>query len=388
LFATTTPALVQYGYDTIHSGLVLFPVNSNANEDVASASIIDTASLQAWFHFRGVAVSAVDAMDWVYDAGLDVFEYGLLSASFGYVSIIPDTTGYGESADLVPSDLNKKSAVTGSLPLYAFAQSYVFASSGGRTVLLKEALYMGCSGGGYRSIAAADGMRSHGITPVKVMAGSAPLKTRSWTPMGFLRSESLGISGPFDPLSVGLASLAFSNTRPGVANYNTGQSFLKEDKVETLLAMFQDLDAPSLFFHYYVWSAYVLFKYPGNLKPGELFLSEPVVEFFTTALANNDTDPCINNPSLALDLNVDKTCEAMDENDLTQAVLEADYPIELCHSKTDALIVIENVPAPEYLKFELDGPGHGTATLICDALLFGNTEIVKPLIRPIVKAAK
>ena len=133
----------------------------------------------------------------------------------------------------------------------------------------------------------------------------------------------------------------------------------------------------------------MLFKYPGNLYPGELFLSDPVVEFFTTALANNDDDPCINNPSLAVDLNVDKTCKAMDENDLTQAVLDADYPIELCHSKTDALIVIENVPAPAvYLKFELDGPGHGFATLICDALLFSSNEIVKPLIRPIVKSAK
>jgi hypothetical protein len=298
------------------------------------------------------------------------------------VSIIPAGTGYGESADLVPSDFDKKSAVTGSLPLYDYAQSYVSGSSGGKTVLLKEAMYMGCSGGGYRSIAAADGMRSHDITPVKAMACSAPLKTRSWTPIGFLRSVSLGNAGLFDPLNFGLATLATSNTRPGVANYNTEQSFLEVNKVPSLLAMFQDLDSPSVYLEGAAWLAYVTNKYPENLQPGEsLFWSEPILEFFTAALVNNDTDPCVNNPSLALALNVDKICEAMDENDLTQTVLEADYPIELCHSKTDGLIVIENVPAPEYLKFELDGPDHRTATLICDALLFGSNEIVKPLIR-------
>ena len=296
------------------------------------------------------------------------------------MSIIPAGTGYGESAGLVPSDINKKSAVTGSLPLYSYAQSYVSASSGGRTVLLKEAMYMGCSGGGYRSIAAADGMRNHGITPVKAMACSAPLKTRSWTPMGFLRSISLGIAG-LSPLPIALATLSISNTRPGVANYNTGQSFLKEAKVESLLTMFQDLDAPSLYLEFAAWVDYVTNNYPENFQPGELFWSEPLLAFFTTALENNDPDPCVNNSSLAVDLNVDKTCEAMDENDLTQTVLEADYPIELCHSKTDDLVVIENVPAPEYLKFELDGPGHTSTTAICDALLFGSNEIVKPLIR-------
>ena len=54
-----------------------------------TASIIDAKRLQYWFHFRGVTVSPLDAYKWIYEPGVDTFEYALLSASFGYVSIVP-----------------------------------------------------------------------------------------------------------------------------------------------------------------------------------------------------------------------------------------------------------------------------------------------------------
>ena len=98
------------------------------------------------------------------------------------------------------------------------------------------------------------------------------------------------------------------------------------------------------------------------------------------ALAKNDTDPCLNNPNLD-SLGMDKICETLDENDLTNVVLEADYPIDLCHSKTDFLITIENVPDRSALKFELDGVDHSGATFICNAKLFGSNDIEKPTLR-------
>ena len=69
--------------------------------------------------------------------------YALLSASFGYVSIAPEKTGYGEASSLVPSDLDKKSIVTATIPLYYYAKSFVETNYSGRTKLSKKAQYMG-----------------------------------------------------------------------------------------------------------------------------------------------------------------------------------------------------------------------------------------------------
>ena len=237
-----------------------------------------------------------------------------------------------------------------------------------------------CSGGGFQAVAAADGFKAHGITPVKVLAGSAPLKLRSWTPMGFIRSLLVdGNSGPFDALNVALVTVSYSNTRPGAPNYNSGQSFLKPERVDKLLAMFQDLDAPSASLDPAGWFSYVGTNYPENFVDS-FFFPDNFTAFYLDALAKNDTDPCLNNPNLE-SLGMDKICETLDENDLTNVVLEADYPIDLCHSKTDFLITIENVPDRSALKFELDGVDHSGATFICNAKLFGSNDIEKPTLR-------
>ena len=45
---------------------------------------------------------------------------------------------------------------------------------------------------------------------------------------------------------------------------------------------------------------------------------------------------------------MDKTCETVDKNYLNNILLEAYYPIDLCHSKTDFLIIIENISDRSY----------------------------------------
>ena len=79
---------------------------------------------------------------------------------------------------------------------------------------------------------------------------------------------------------------------------------------------------------------------------------------------------------------MDKICENLDENDLTNVVLEYDDPIDLCNSKTDALITIENIPEIYALKFELDDVDHSGATFICSDKVFGINAIEKIPLRP------
>jgi len=88
----------------------------------------------------------------------------------------------------------------------------------------------------------------------------------------------------------------------------------------------------------------------------------------------------VNNPTGAIALNVDKICDALDDNDLTDIVLKADYAIELCHSPEDELVAFENVPDTSLLKYEVTG-GHGAASFPCSAKLFASTILEKPKIR-------
>ena len=94
-------------------------------------------------HFRPISVSPVDSYNQVYGFGWGNLEYQLLAASMGLVSISPEKMGYGEATDLVPTLLQKKPVVTGSLPLFEKAKSLIKEMSGGKTRLGHEAYFMG-----------------------------------------------------------------------------------------------------------------------------------------------------------------------------------------------------------------------------------------------------
>ena len=237
------------------------------------------------------------------------------------------------------------------------------------------------SGGGFAAVAASDKFQSHGIMPAHVLSGAAPLKGRSWTPMGFIRSLYAGKLGPFDALNVALVGLAFSNTRPGVLNYNTTESFLKVERVDKLLEMLTDVDAPPAFLDngakYFGANFYgFVANYLGNFLPDNQYMSDTMLSFFKTALDNGDEDPCMNDALDLESLNMD----VLKEIDLRSVMLEADYPIDLCHSKADVLIAFENVPDVD-LKYELEDASHSQSAVICMTKLFEGMELKKAALR-------
>ncbi len=79
----------------------------------------------------------------VYEPGFETWEYAVLAASLGYVSVVPEKSGYGAASSLVPSDVVKKSLFTATLPLHSFAKSYVNMLSKGKTKLEGRAVYLG-----------------------------------------------------------------------------------------------------------------------------------------------------------------------------------------------------------------------------------------------------
>ena len=73
--------------------------------------------------------------------------------------------------------------------------------------------YVSYSEGGYTAIAAADGFEKNDITPVKVMAGGAPIKVRTAALLGILKSLAEGALTPNQTFFFGVVGVAFSDLR-------------------------------------------------------------------------------------------------------------------------------------------------------------------------------
>lgn len=120
----------DYGYSTQHSALVILPVKINSDEE-GSASIINSETLDTFFFHKVVTASKPDTSLVVYDAGYEFAEYAVIASAYGYVSIIPEATGYGSSSELVPSPFDRKAHVTGTMPIYSKVKGFVEMSSEG-----------------------------------------------------------------------------------------------------------------------------------------------------------------------------------------------------------------------------------------------------------------
>lgn len=365
----------DYGYNTTHSGLVLIPVVKDSS--LGPYPVINAKRLKPWFQFGGVTISPVDNFKQVYQLGFNNFEFALLSASCGHVSFIMSKTGYEEAGSLIMSDINRKSAVTMTIPLYYKAGEIIEAMSDGKTKLSKRAVFTGYSGGGYAAAAAADGMKAYDMIPIQLLAGGAPFKTKSWLLIGFYRSLFADTLSPIAPFTTALSGLAFSGTREDVANY-PNQSFLKPDKVGRLTDLFKDYSAPSLYENGATnYLSYLQANYM-DLLADPSFIDPDLEAFFKDATLNEDEDPCLT--SGGVPANVTKNCDSLVANDLEEVLTEADYPIDLCHSKQDEFVAYENT-VESLTTYQLEGLGHGPAYSFCSVALYNGYTIKKPKLR-------
>ncbi len=69
------------------------------------------------------------------------------------------------------------------------------------------------SEGGYSCLAAADGLLQHGITPVKVLSGGGPIKTRSAATVQVIDAYAKGSLDLLQIINMALVALPVSDTR-------------------------------------------------------------------------------------------------------------------------------------------------------------------------------
>lgn len=375
----------DYGYNTTHSGVLLLPVDVDPENGVAS--IIDTDELRTWIQMRFIALVQKENDIIMSNFGFGVLEYALFAASVGHVAIAPHKMGYGESNNafppLIPSSIDKKAIITSTLPLHAKAKQWVASMSNGMTTIGNEVYIMGYSEGGYSSVATADGLEKHGFKLLKVMAGAAPLKPRSGTLISSIKNFLSGKLDARRTLYLSLLGIPFSDQRPGVANYMTNQSFLNATVATAYAQLYTNKDTPSpLIGSFEPFVQFVVENYPVLLQPeNQIFLSRNLLAFVGYAIEIGDTDPCMNNPGLAIALEVDKLCEALDDNDLSDVVTEATYDIELCVAEKDDLVTIDSMPDFSKLKYTIPNTSHFDGAVPCLIKFLHGTTIEKPVIR-------
>ena len=229
--------------------------------------------------------------------------------------------------------------------------------------------------GGHAAISASDSYKSLGFSPLQVFSGGAPIKFRSEALLGFLRSLRDGnLNSTLQILNILLVGLSMSNTREDVANYGSGQYLVAEGIVDDAITVFSDPSLPSAVLDPAGFSAGVAAISPLIVStmmtnPLELY-GAAIINLFSTALLENDNDPCVNKYEEGVGL-YDKACDALDENDLTTVVEQADYNIDICHSLTDELASYNNVPDnfdPSYVTvFTLESGTHSGSNLPCGA---------------------
>lgn len=113
-------------------------------------------------------------------------------------------------------------------------------------------------------------------------------------------------------------------------------------------------------------------NYPQLLAGPEIF-NPSFLSFAVSSINKGIDDPCIVVPQGdQIAIGVDKICEALDENDLTEIVTNANYDIELCYGELDELTPVENA-VPSKLKYTFRAK-HDEAMIPCSMSFLANLD--------------
>eukprot|EP00978_Attheya_sp_CCMP212_P022447 scaffold66992_cov53-Attheya_sp.AAC.1 len=317
-----------YGYDTLHSGLLLLPVSEGDGESIKEGTMSS-------FLFNHASESdsygGAPSENWnQLDSSVDAV-FGFLGAASGLATLLPDYMGYGESAEVLHKGyLLRKTYGTATLPLFLKMQSIIREETDCKSALAPAAVLAGYSEGGYSSVAIADALSSGlGVDIISVQSGAGPYKIGSVTLPKVMENMRAGTFPPSQYYLMLLIASSFSSTNPMVENYQLGQDLLADRRKAELLELVKRGGSNSEF------NSFV-----NNDDPIDMFDANFTAWAFESIAAGN-YDPC----SFRLEEGFnDKLCEALASNDLTDILLNVNYPVQMCQSPDDEIVTALNIP--------------------------------------------
>lgn len=339
----------HYGNDVLHSGLLLIPTQTptSTTTDTNSNDKNDTivpGTHVGYIYTRGTTISltAEPSLLWMgrQDTHPIIWVYIALASIQSVVFLAPHNMGYGKSSDLYKSYIIRKGYETSIVPLWYQSQTLVQELSGGCAALANAAIVAGYSEGGYSSVVVAHALyQNAGVNILQVQSGAGPYKVSSVGLLGMFQSILNGEFPSDGLLILGLLGTAYSSTYPNLPNFNTSQDILssldetRDLVVNALTGIADPLMVDPLLNNLTATSILDLFR-PAFVSAMEQFLT------------NGISDPCSNNSTdLLVELEMDKLCQALVDNDLTMVLEEEiQYPVEFCQSPNDEIVSVNNLP--------------------------------------------
>lgn len=317
-----------YGSDVTFSGLAMIPLQEEDLTVIPGRLILN-------MYARGTRASSEPSTEWQGSDSTPELLYTLVvTVVTGCVSLLPDYMGYGESLGTAyRSYIVNKSYQTSSVPLAVRLHQLLQVESQNTTRLSNGAVVNGYSEGGYAAVSIANALNSVGIDILYVQAGGAPIAIASTQLLRTLKRIDQGTFPPENFFFLALLGSAFSSTNPDLANYQKGQDLLDRSYRNRTVQLVNTGSTSAVVNNF-------IYDLNGD-DPTVLFSSE-LTNFTRTALAAGDTKPC--GPDSSLPGKPEFLCAALEDQDLTQTVLDTTFPIQFCHSPDDVLVDYGNVP--------------------------------------------
>lgn len=347
-----------YGRNIQHSALVTYPLGPDNK--------VRSGLLPGYIYSRPTKI-AITSIPSQFGEEIDVIFGIFASVVEGLVSISPDFMGYGSSTAF-RSYLVKDAYPAATLPIWLKTKSSLREKTDCKTDLGNSAFYLGYSEGGYATVALADGFKTAiGVQPNLVMPGGAPYRL---DPYQFVEdTDGVVVTSPYYQSFALLIGASYSSSNSDVANFNAGQDMLKSEFRDQALEWLAEKDI----------TGEELDSRLAGMRTGDDFLDSilnPVfLSFVRGAIDVGKRDICQPGYSEYKVGVHDKLCEAWIQNDVLDIVLQADYPVSICHSVNDELVPYEYVPDTSlnpYLSVVNKTSNHGFAYVECmmDGLLF------------------
>jgi hypothetical protein len=247
--------------------------------------------------------------------------------------------GYGDSlGSAYRSYIVNKSYQTSTVPLVFRTAEILREETWTATRMSNAAVVAGYSEGGYAAVSVATALREAGMQVLAAHAGGAPLAISSTQLLSVAARISNGTFPVENYFFESLLGSAYSSTNPDVLNYGTGHDMLNKLYRNDTVRMVNSANSTSEALNTYIYDL-----------PGEdpMVLFDPgYVNWTQTALALGDTDPCRSTDPLLSSSGSKpvELCAALQDNDLTETVLNATFPIRLCNSPDDVLVDYGNAP--------------------------------------------
>ena len=313
----------DFGSDVPFSGLLMIPLDASGARPVGT--------LKGMLHMHGTSTNEVPSIQW---NGVDTdstIQIQLGVASAGSAVILPDYMGYAESSETTfKSYMVRESYETSVIPLWLFTQQLLRDETDCMTALGDAVYILGYDEGGYSSVVAANALHRMGVTVIAVFSGGAPYQMGSQALLRIVQGIDEGTFPSNRRELLALLGSAYSSTYPDLANYQQGQDLLSDLALTSLIESLQNGDSED-----------TIRMAISETDPLSIYNAD-FVSFARRAINEQNFDPCSSDTLDAEPVNF--LCEALKDNDLTEILMNAIYPITICHSPADELISFDNVP--------------------------------------------